>query len=276
MKLPAFFLVLCAFPVHAAELERVSPQSHVTLSASEVASAAETRTKYRDTAGGYHVEIIRARSIACSARNLGTAPVNAELCVVWIGNTAATTTHVIRDRSASRFILRADVYPVSLAAGASANQRASSGTVTAEDMSLNLIGVREVSGCRIEGWAATVRDAQSHELLAARGSEAWADEFVRSAGHLPNGTIERRVKTIGPANGGDLATLTGGTVIHIGGVSGVAGTVYRVRMFPESQPYEYTTVTGAAARVPSYVAIRQNRNATAPETPVNIPPKPAR
>lgn len=189
-------LPLCAllFSAHAADPERIVP-SHISLHAQLSTVTAKAGDSYRDGAGGYDTKFTRSRSIVANVRNLGREPMTVALTVDWIGKPldGRGSSPGISGKPSGlndRFIFFHDRTLLTLAPGKDVNQVSTSGTIEATDLSLNLIGVRRISGYRIEGWVASVRDEKG-ALIAITASDTHLVDASRR-GEIPIRKREER------------------------------------------------------------------------------------
>ena len=170
---------LIALLVAASSLRAASPESlpstSLSLDAKTVAAKKSVRDDFKTDYGSSDKSFSRARDIEITLRNLGRSPYDVIVATHFIGKFTASN---------DRLILRSRDDPAKIQPNTTQKFSASSGFVEGTDLKLSLIGVRDVSGARIDGWIVLVRDATTKKLLCCKASEAHLDVLARTPGEL--------------------------------------------------------------------------------------------
>jgi len=160
--------------LHAATPELL-PLTGLSLNVITVATKKVVLNRFKTNYGSYDKDTIREREVEIVLSNLGRNPYDVKIVTHFIGKSNATN---------ARLVLRTREEVMQVRPNTTCKLAAESGLIGANDLNLQALGIRDISGARIEGWIVIVSDSATGKMLCCRASQSHLDILARTPGEL--------------------------------------------------------------------------------------------
>ncbi len=152
---------------------KVFAKSSASLEVKAVAAKKTTTDDFKTDYGSYDKTFVRSRSLAIKVTNFNAAqPFNGQVTLYWLGRRGPG--------GGNRIVIgKPSVETVTLAAKQTKAFDADSGLVTASDLRLRAIGIRETGGLKLEGWMVVLQTADGQAVAVKASAAAIEDDFKR-------------------------------------------------------------------------------------------------